>query len=169
MERTADLFWRLLEPEYVRANGFCRRLAGSRDDGDDLFQEALLKALNRFSELRDPEAFRPWFYRIVMNCHASHHRRWWNRHRVEWTDELENSMTGPDPADRHAARRWLSRIMAGLSRQQQVLVTLHEIEQWPLAEIATMTGLPESALKVRLYRARQRMKKAPMKFMQESG
>ncbi len=39
-----DLFWRHLEGEHPKMEAFCRRLAGNRDDGDDLYQDALLPA-----------------------------------------------------------------------------------------------------------------------------
>jgi DNA-directed RNA polymerase specialized sigma24 family protein len=55
-----DLFWTFLEAEHAKAEAFCRKLAGNREDGDDLYQDALLAAMRKFRTLRDPKAFRPW-------------------------------------------------------------------------------------------------------------
>jgi RNA polymerase sigma factor (sigma-70 family) len=75
MDETGARFWELLEPEYRRAMLFCRKLATDRERGDDLFQDALVAALTRFSGLRDEKAFRPWLYRIIVNTFRSKTRR----------------------------------------------------------------------------------------------
>ena len=53
----------LLEPIHQRARLSARRLCRSDAEGDDLFQDAAIRALTRLSELRDDGAFAAWFYR----------------------------------------------------------------------------------------------------------
>ena len=80
MAKEQDLFWQALEPEYRRALLFCRKLMGDRDKGDDLFQDSLVTACTRFGDLRDPGAFRPWLYRVMISTFQSSVRRpWWRR------------------------------------------------------------------------------------------
>jgi DNA-directed RNA polymerase specialized sigma24 family protein len=45
---------------------FARSLCRSVVEGDDLFQEAMLRAFRKLCSLRDDDAFRPWLYRIVI-------------------------------------------------------------------------------------------------------
>ena len=163
-----ELFWSLLEPEYVAAQMFCRKLTGHRDRGDDLFQDGLVLALTRFSSLRDHRAFRPWLYRILINSFRSSVRRpWWKRF-LPITPEIEWHMVGDDPLDQLTARRWLQRAFEGLSTEAQTLVTLHELEGWPIADLARLYGKTDGATKAALFRARKKMKDALLKIMDEA-
>jgi len=45
MAKDRDLFWKLVEPEHLRARAFCRKLTRNREDGDGLSQDALVWAL----------------------------------------------------------------------------------------------------------------------------
>ena len=155
-----------MEPEYFKAMMFCRKLAGNRDQGDDLFQDALVIAFTRFESLRDRSAFRPWIYRILVNTFRSTMRRPWYRRLVPLTSEVELRLTGDDPVEVHAARRWLDRAFRALSAKEQALVTLHELEGWPISELADLYGKTEGAVKAGLFRARRKMKKALLGFSQ---
>jgi len=139
---------------------FCRKLAGDREKGDDLFQDALVTALTRVSRLRDESAFRPWLYRIIVNTFRSKTRRPWWKRRVDLSEEMGLTLVGDDPVEAHTARRWLQKAMQVLSPEAQALVTLYELEGWSIAELARMHRLSEGSVKARLFRARNKMKKA---------
>lgn len=139
---------------------FCRRLAGDRDSGDDLYHDALLLALRKFPSLRDPGAFRAWLYRTIIRTFASTVRRPWWKRRVSLTAEMMEQLVSEDPVDVLAARRWMDRAFAAVSPEEQALVTLHELEQWSLAEIAALYSKSEGAIKLRLFRARKKMRNA---------
>ena len=151
-------FWRLLEPEYFRAAMFCRKLIGDRDNGDDLFQDALLIACTRLGDLRDEAAFRPWLYRIIISTFRSTIRRPWWRRKAALTKEVEDTLMTPDTLDSLTARRWLEKAFQVVSVEDRALVTLHELEGWQVAELATLYGKSASAIKVQLFRARKKMK-----------
>ena len=78
-----DRFWTLLEPVHGQAEGFCRRLAGNRDDGDDLYQDSLLVAMRKIGSLRDETAFRPWLFKLIINRFRNRSREAWWRRRAE--------------------------------------------------------------------------------------
>ncbi|MEW5796135.1 MAG: RNA polymerase sigma factor [Candidatus Zixiibacteriota bacterium] len=158
-----DRFWKLLEAEYYRAMMFCRKLIGDRDKGDDLYQDALVVACTRFGDLRDQAAFRPWLYRIIITTfHGTVRRPWWRR-KVALAPEHEALMVPPDPGDSLSARRWLNRAFEAVSADDQALITLHELEGWPLLELAALYGKSEGAIKLQLFRARKKMKAALLK------
>ena len=164
MGKKGDLFWELLEPEYLGAMMFCRKLAGDRDRGDDLYQDALVLAFTNFQDLRDRSAFRPWLYRILITSfRATVRRPWWKR-RVPMTPEVELRLTGPDPIDEYTARRWLNRAFGMISSEEQALVTLYELEDWTIGELAELYNKSENAVKAQLFRARRKLKKALLKF-----
>ena len=160
MNRSRELFWELLEPEYLRAMMFCRKLTGDRERGDDLYQDALVIAYSRFPDLRDTAAFRPWLYRVLINRFNSTVRHsWWKQQAVETSWE-ELSPSGENPLQALTARRWLERAFRAVSPEERTLVTLYELEEWTVNELAELYGRSASAIKVRLFRARRKMRKA---------
>ena len=168
MASEQERFWRLLEPEYHRAMMFCRKLIGDRDRGDDLYQDALVIAYTKIGDLRDPAAFRPWLYRIIISTLNSTVRRPWWKRRVPWTPGLEQMLTTADPVDSLNARRWLGRVFHAISPDEQTLITLHELEGWPVADLAALFGKSEPAIKTGLFRARRKMKNALEKLSKQA-
>ena len=155
-----NLFWQLTEPEHLRARAFCRKLMGNRDDGDDLYQDALVTALTRFESLRDVKAFRSWLYRIIVNSFKNRMRRPWWRKFSPLTEKIAESTAGENPLAGRAAGRKLEAAFRAVSAEDRALVTLFELEGWPVAEIARMQNRSEGAIKMRLSRARRKMRAA---------
>jgi RNA polymerase sigma-70 factor (ECF subfamily) len=157
MHRNTDHFWTLLEPEHDRLRGFCRRITGDRDRGDDLCQEALLRALRQFHTLREEASFRSWLYRIVLNRYQNTRRggawKW-----LVFADPAETEGASLDPSPHLEAKRALEGALRILSREERVLVTLFELEGWRLSDLSELLGRSESALKVRLCRIRFRLR-----------
>jgi RNA polymerase sigma-70 factor (ECF subfamily) len=166
MDRDRDLFWQLIEPEHLKARAFSRKLMGNREDGDDLYQDALVRALTNFRDLRQINAFRSWLYRIIINQFRNRVRSPWWRRLSTMTTELESGLLGENPVPVLAARRRLSVALASLSPNDRALVTLFELQGWRLAELSEMTGRSQGSLKVRLSRARGKMRKSLQRYLQ---
>lgn len=158
-----DLFWKLTEPEQLRARAFCRRLAGGPEDGDDLLQDALVAAWRKFDSLRDHQAFRAWLYRIIVNTFRNRIRQPWWKKLTRLSDEVEERLSGDDPTPRHAARRTLARAFRGVSAEDRALVVLFELEGWTVAELSDLHGRSEAATKMRLSRIRRKMRETLVK------
>ncbi len=154
-----ESFWKLLEPVHPAASGFCRKLVGGADGGDDLYQDALLAAMRKFDSLADRDAFRPWLFRIIVNAFKNRCRRPWRKRRVDLTPELVER-SASDPRGELDARRVLARALAALTPEDRALTVLHEIEGWTVPEMAEMYQKPEGTVKTRLHRARGKMRRA---------
>jgi len=163
MNRSRDLFWQLTEPEHLRARAFCRKLTGNRDDGDDLYQDALVVAFTRFESLRETEAFRGWLYRIIVNAFKNRRRRPWYRRFRPLTPEIAETAAGDNPVEGQAAKRKLEIAFRPVSPEDRALVTLFEMEGWSIEAIARMQHKSEGAIKMRLSRARRKMRATLMK------
>ena len=158
MKDKNDLFWQLLETEHSKAESFCRKLTANLEDGKDLYQQAVLAALRKFAGLRDKNAFKPWFYKILVNTCRSDFRK-----RKRQMPILENAFepyAGSDPSDEYNARIWLERALSVLSPGDRALVVLYEIEGWSISEISKVERMPEGTIKSRLFRARRKMRDA---------
>ena len=169
MERDGALFWKLLEPEHPRAEAFSRRLMGNREDGDDLYQDALLVALRRFETLRAEESFRPWLYQILISTFKNRLRRpWWKRHS-SLTDEMAAGAAGENPLGMYHARRWLWRAFKALKADERALITLFDLEGWSVSDLAEFYGRPQGTIKARLSRTRARMRRELVRIQQVNG
>ena len=79
---TTDPFADDLASCYNEALSYCRALCASWSppQAEDVFQSALLKALEHYSELRDRKKFRPWLFRIITRSfYAAVRRAFWKR------------------------------------------------------------------------------------------
>ena len=65
----------LLRPIHQQAAATARRLSRSAHDGDDLYQEAVLRAHGKLGGLRDESRFRSWFFAVLLSVHRSRVRR----------------------------------------------------------------------------------------------
>ena len=143
---------RLLEPVHERAVSFARSVSRAREDGDDLIQEALIRALDKLPTLRDDAAFKPWLFRIIINLHRNRSRRaFWKR-----LIPLAGNET-TEAADLGSVER--ARLaLAQLAADQREAIVLHDIEGWSVGEIADLDGVSMSAIKSRLSRGRERLR-----------
>ncbi|HEU4532601.1 MAG TPA: RNA polymerase sigma factor [Polyangiaceae bacterium] len=150
---------RLLAPHHDRARSTARRLCRSSADGDDLFHEAVLRALDRVGELRDEARFRPWFYAVMLSVHRARARR------AFWRGLLPLEAIGVEaaaPAAGHGAFEGadrMARALATLSAPAREAIVLFELEGFTLEEIAALQGESVGTVKSRLSRARERLRR----------
>ena len=159
-----ERFWKLLEPEHAAAQRFCRRLAGNDDDGNDLYQDSLLAALQQIDRLRDTGAFKGWLYRILINRYRNRVRQF-RRRPTEAFDDTVMTDHAHDPSGELTARRWLERAFGALKPDEKALVILFELEGWTVSDLATNLGKPEGTIKARLARARRKMRREVEKYL----
>jgi RNA polymerase sigma-70 factor (ECF subfamily) len=159
-----DQFWTWLEPLHEPAVRFCRKLTGNRDEGDDLYQESLVTALEKIDTLRKEAAFKPWLYRIMVNSYKNRLRCPWRRWRATIAADMPETTKTADPAAQLTARRWLERAFRALKPEEKALIVLFEIEGWKVSELAEIYDSPEGTIKARLARARRKMRHALVEY-----
>lgn len=154
---------RLLRPIHAQAAATARRLSRSTHDGDDLYQEAVLRAHDKLEGLREESRFRSWFFAVLLSVHRSRVRRP-RRETVSLEDALSagKEPVGEDGSvwdeERRCAER-ATRALMGLDPTQREAIVLHEIEGFSVEEIAEMQGATPSAVKSRLARGRERLRR----------
>lgn len=154
MTENNDLFWDLLKPEYEKALMFCRKLAGDREKGDDLYQDSLYKAIRKFDQLNDQSAFKSWLYTVIVSTFRSDLRRQKLRQYLPFTPEVEPTVDGPN----QLAKFKVEQLFKKLSAEERSLVVLYEMEQWTIGELARLLNKSEGSIKQKLFRTRQKMK-----------
>lgn len=169
MHENWDQFWKLIEPVHLKARAYCRKLMNDQEEGDDLYQDALVGALSGFARLRNIETFRTWLYRIIVNEFRNRRRRRRWKRFVPLTVEIEESSGGKNPDAVHAARRALEIAFQAVTADEKALIMLFEIEGWSVLELAELTGHSISNVKVKLHRVRYKMRKALYRHYRKSS
>jgi RNA polymerase sigma-70 factor (ECF subfamily) len=141
--------------------GLCFRLVGDRVTAEDLAQEALLQAYRSLEQLRDPSRFRPWLSRIAVNLCRMHLRQQAGRPEVLPTSDMAASSETEQGETPLPLREALTNVDATARR----LLSLVYVEGLSHQELAEVLSLSASAVKSRLHRARERLRKEMLKMM----
>ncbi len=161
------VFEHLVRPHFDRLFRLAWRLAGSKADAEDLFQELLIKAFGKLDELVNIDQPGPWLYRVMYNLYVDDRRRF-ARQRIHTVEEGHlpgdglAGLPGPDDPVYNNQRieqlQRLDKALAQLSDEHRLVVLLHDTEGYKLAEIQDLTGVPVGTVKSRLHRARARLR-----------
>ncbi len=138
------------------------RLVGNPDDAADITQDVYVRVVRKLSGFRHEASFATWLNRVTTNVAMSTLRRRMRRLAVEGaTVPPDTRDTASDPAERaelaDLAGR-LERLVAALPEGQRRVLVLRDIYGQSTEEVAEAMGLTPGAVKVRLFRARERLK-----------
>ena len=158
--RDPDAFLDALRPHYDDALRYCRALCASWSPGEaeDVFQSALLRALEQHRRLRDPGQFRAWFFRILTRTFYSAVRRHRVRRVLPLPTEREAEALGLyAEADAPGEAADLLAVLGRLHPKERAALLLYEVAGFSVADVARIQGdRSPSAVKSRLSRARAR-------------
>jgi RNA polymerase sigma-70 factor (ECF subfamily) len=153
-----------------RILGAISRIIGRPEDVEDVAQEVFVRLYFSLDQLRAPEVFEPWLYRLTVNAAYDYLRKQRRRGESRMADLSEQQIVAADAAagsrvSEEAARRTKIReavqaLLAQVSEEDRILLVLKEVEGLTLKELEKIYKVNENALKVRLFRARQRVLKA---------
>jgi len=151
------LFERKLGDMRPKLHRYCARMAGSAVDGEDIVQEALLKAVEAFG--RNPiENLESWLFRIAHNAAMDFLRR---RRRQEAVHSEEDPEMIVDESASAASRQATAaglRTFMHLPTAQRGAVILMDVLGYSLREVGDITGLTVPAVKAALHRGRIRIR-----------
>ncbi len=163
----------LIKKYQPRVFATARRYARRESEIEDIVQEIFCKAFQKLKSFRGEAPFEHWLMRLaVRTCYdfLRGHQR--NREtafseltepETEWLDRF---VVQPDTASENAtaAKELVDRILTQLSPAAQLVITLLEIEERSVKEIAELTGWSVPLVKVRAFRARAEMRKIVAKI-----
>lgn len=150
-------FLELYEPVHDRFERFCRARVYGDMDFRDLMNETLLRAYQKFDELRSKKAFLSFLFSISVRVLANNKRKL-KEESDSFELEVQYLFDGSDPADIGAEVFFLHKALTHLSDDQREAVILYEISGFSIKEIAEIQDTSESNVKQRLRRGRIRLK-----------
>jgi RNA polymerase sigma-70 factor (ECF subfamily) len=148
----------LIIEQIPRLRRYARALTGDAAQADDLVQDCVERAWNKFHLWRRGSNMRAWLFTIMHNLHVNSRRRVGGRPAVislqDWTDDR-----GVAPAQEKAAEftgvRWA---ITQLPEEQRQVVLLVGLEELSYQEVAKILGIPIGTVMSRLSRGRDRLR-----------
>lgn len=163
-------FSQVVQAYRKRILGTIARLIGRPDDVEDVGQEVFMRLYYSLDQLRAPEVFEPWLYRLTVNAAYDYLRRQKRRRESRMSDLSEQQVVMADAAAsttyrteelrRASVRESVDSLLSDISEEDRILLMMKEVEGLSLKELEQVYHVKENALKVRLFRARQRVLKA---------
>ena len=156
-------FEELVRATHAETYTLAYRLTGDEEDARDVVQETYLRAYRGLKQFRGDAQFTTWLYRITANCASTHLGRRAKHRHEELVDDapLPDERPEADPqyrAENEALRNRLRSAIDRLPPRLRAVVVLRDIYDLPHEAIATELGISETAAKVRLHRARRRLR-----------
>jgi RNA polymerase sigma-70 factor (ECF subfamily) len=166
----------LVQKYSPRVFATARRYARRESEVEDIVQEIWLKAFQKLKSFRGEAPFEHWLMRLaVRTCydflrgHQRNRETTFSELSEPETDWLDRFVSNPHGAseDSDAARLLIQRVLEQLSPAARLVITLLEIEDRPVKEIAQLTGWSVPLVKVRAFRARAEMRKILAKITRD--
>jgi RNA polymerase sigma-70 factor (ECF subfamily) len=166
--RTGDetAFRELIERYGPRIYRVAYGILRNPDDADDIAQEVFAKVYFSIKRFEARSSLYTWISRIAINECYGYLRK---KQPIYESDSADGtlSMRIQNIADRQPGadlavmqRDFINKLLTQVSEEERLLIIWKEVEGFSLAELSEMTGLGESTIKVKLFRARQKLVRA---------
>ena len=146
----------VLLDNHGRFLAFLQRRVGSREEAEDILQEAFVRSLDHASSLRSASSATAWFYRVLRNAITDHHRRQASQGRAldRFAAEIENSDATDSELERVVCQCVLS-LVETLKPEYGAAIRRVDLDGVSVRDFATEVGVTAGNAGVRLHRARE--------------
>ncbi len=151
-----------------------------RNDVEDIAQQVFAKVFLSLKNFDFRSSLITWIYKITVNECFDYLRKRKVRKLVYESDLSEDEVrrvenTEPSvnrtlPADASLAQRdYVLKLLSRVSEEERMLLMMKEVEGYSVEELAAQTGMNENTIKVKLFRARQKLVKAAQRLDRAPG
>lgn len=139
----------------------CLRMLTSEADAEEAAQDVFVKAFRSIGTFQAKSKFSTWLYRIAYNHCISVIRK--KVKMIDLVDDVpegepdERDMNGLENLSAQERSRYLKMAIDSLAETDAVVVTLFYYDELSLEEIASVTGLSNSNIRIKLHRSRKKM------------
>jgi RNA polymerase sigma-70 factor, ECF subfamily len=152
-----DAFTAIVEAYYPRCLRFARAMLRNADDAEDMVQETFVRLYRALPRYEERQRFESWLFQILGNCcrtaNTVHHRE---KARVVEDEVALERIPSTDIPGQSFDHEWGDAVRNALAKvpdYNREIFLLHHIEGFGYDEIERMTGVKQSALKMRVKRA----------------
>ena len=157
-----------------KALGTAYLITGNLFTSEDVVQEAFILCYTRIKALKNPELFKPWFFKIVTRLSWKHSR--YNKKVTPVEDIFEQAEANSVSFEKSSLNVFkkeeyeeLYRSINMLDKKSKTTVILFYFNDFSIKEIAEIMGCFQGTVKSRLFNSRKKLKKFLYDFSKESG
>ncbi len=158
----------LFERYHRQLMGFLFHMTGQREMSEDLVQNVFYRMLKYRHTFRGEGEFKSWMYHVARNVVHDEGRSARRMVKHQELDEFAERMGGGAVADEHLQKnqelKALQQALARLSEESREVLVLSRFQEMKYHEIAGIMDITEGAVKVRVHRALQQLKKIYFKM-----
>jgi RNA polymerase sigma-70 factor, ECF subfamily len=155
-------FTHLIKKHRLLVYNIAKKVTRNNEDAEEVTQDTFVKMYKSLQEFRGDSKFTTWLYRIAWNLAASKTRK--KSHITASTDEddfIETDTPGNysvlSTMQLKDRNRYIKKAIDSLEETENIIITLYYIDDQPVDDIAKITGLTASNIKVKLFRARKKI------------
>jgi len=158
----ANAYSYIVDHHKNKAFNLALRICGNREEAEEVAQDSFLKAYRSLNTFKLKSSFGTWLFRIVYNTAISQLRI-----KKKGTLSLEDfpadatDFIGNNPSEEEAEKEYRTALvnfaLQKISEDERALISLYYYEELSNEEISDVTGISQSNVKVKLFRARQKM------------
>jgi RNA polymerase sigma-70 factor (ECF subfamily) len=137
---------------------YATKLVGDGNTALDVLQEVWMTVFRKVRKLKDPGSLRPWLYRIVHGIATDRIRQTVSRRRVEYAEAEDIPESNDVPIFGVEDAVAVHEALNSVDVEHREVLTLHFLEEFSIAEIASVLGIPEGTVKSRIHYAKRRLK-----------
>jgi RNA polymerase sigma-70 factor, ECF subfamily len=158
------------------------RMTRSREDAEDLAQEALAKAYAAFHQFRPGTNFKAWIYRVLVNTYINSYRRQRRAPQMRSWEEMavdgDTDYAREDPSRLNSPEEAvLARLpdeevqpaLQALPDEFRIAVILSDVEEFSYKEIADILRIPLGTVRSRIFRGRRLLRKRLLHYAMAHG
>lgn len=141
--------------EFLR---FVERRVGTREEAEEILQDAFVRGIERVDSVRDQESVVAWFYRLLRNAVIDRHRRR-SREPAQPVSTPGIDVPVDDPGLQAAACACVGELLTVLQPGYAELIRQVDLEGESIGAVAARHGVPAGNARVRLHRARAALRR----------
>ena len=173
-------FREIVEKYQSKVFSIIHGIVRQRNDVEDIAQQVFAKVYLSIRSFDFRSSLITWIYKITVNECFDYLRKKKVRKLIYESDLSEDEVRrveNADPAiDRQpaadqdlASRDYVAKLLSRVSEEERLLLIMKEVEGYSVEELAGMTGMNENTIKVKLFRARQKLVKAAQRLDKAPG
>jgi RNA polymerase sigma-70 factor, ECF subfamily len=152
-----DAFTAIVEAYHARCIRFARAMLRNPDDAEDMVQETFVRLYRALPRYEERQRFEAWLFQILGNCCRTANTAFQRQaSRTTTDDEAVERVPSLDDPTAQFDSEWsdaVRRALAEVPDYNREIFLLHYIEGFSYEEVERMTGIKQSALKMRVKRA----------------
>ena len=168
-----DAFGQLVRRYQDRLYNSMVHVVGSREEAEDVVQDAFVRAFVKLDTFQRASAFYTWLYRIAYHVSISRRRRRRPGLSVDATRErtgdepVDDGQTPEERVERAERVEQVHRALGELNEQHRAILVLRELEGYGYESISEILDLPIGTVRSRLHRARMQLRDELKQIFQE--